>query len=335
MLTCDVRVEEFDTEDWLALSALFGAFFAAKGAPEVDGKPAGGLVVICERGTVAKAIHTRRGRLVPTDGALLGPLADAAREHDAKWAIRLERTVIPRIVDDFARTVARGDDALGQAMKLLDVVRAFAEAGVVESHPHDFRRLLAKERIFRSLVDVLCPVGKTVLLGAFENGEVRTSIALHRGAAGFDRIVGPATARTEMGLVSGDFTRDARGLGRAVELSVGPLALGCFAEMHVFHALFEEASPGAWASAVAARKLVFHPVAPALALPLGVDVGRAAVAFARSFAARFGVGSLFGEASPLRPAMDLVRDFSGSPEVERRLGFDPVALLAELFGRNG
>lgn len=333
MLTGDVRVEEFDTGDWLALSALFGAFSAGR-APGAHDEPAGGLVVVCERGTVAKAISTRRGRLDPTDGALLGPLAEAAGEYDAKWAVRLERAVIPRIVDDFARAAARGDDALVQAMKLLDVVRAFAEAGVVESHPHDFRRLLAKERLFRTLVDVLCPVGKTVLLGAFENGHVGTSIALHRAEAGFDRIVGPATARLEMGLVSGDFARDARGLARAVELSVGPLALGCFAETHVFRELFEAATPGHWASAVAARKLVFHPLAPALALPLGVDVGRAAVAFARTFAARLGVAPLFGEASPLRPAMDRVRELSGSPGVERRLGFDPVALLAELFGRN-
>jgi hypothetical protein len=330
MLTGDVRVEEFDTEDWLAVVGLFARPFA----PGEHGKRSGGVIVVCERGKVAKAIATRRGRLVPADPALLGPLADAARKHGAKWAIRLERTVIPRIVDDFARAVARDDDALVQAMKFLDVVRAFAEAGVVESHPHDFRRLLAKERIFRRLVDALCPVGKTLLFGAFENGEVRTSIALHRAERGFDRIVGPATARTEMGLVSGDYTRDARGLARAVELSVGPLALGCFAEAHVFRELFEAATPGAWASAVAARKLVFHPLAPALALPLGVDVGRAAVAFARSVAERFGVPSLFGEAGPLRPAMDRVRDFSGSPEVERRLGFDPIALLAELFGRN-
>jgi hypothetical protein len=329
MLTADVRVEEFDTEDWLALAGVFSL-----GSPGAGGKPAGGLVVVCERGAVAKALSTRRGRLEPTDGVLLGPLADAAHHFGAKWAVRLERTVIPRIVDDFARAVARDDDALVQAMKLLDVVRAFSEAGVVESHPHDFRRLLAKERIFRRLVDALCPIGKTVLFGAFENGRVRTSIALHRAQAGFDRIVGPATARTEMGLVSGDFTHDSRGLARAVELSVGPLALGCFAETHVFRELLEVATPGAWASAVAARKLVFHPLAPALALPLGVDVGRAAVAFARSFGARFGVGSLFGAASPLRPAMDRVRDISGSAEVERRLGFDPVALLAELFGRN-
>lgn len=190
-------------------------------------------------------------------------------------------------------------------MRLVDVVRAFEGAGVVECHPRDLRQWLAKERLFHRLVDALCPVGKTLLFGAFENGAVRTSIALHRGERGFDRIVGPATARTEMGLVTGDFAHDARGLARAVELSVSPLALGCFAEMDALKELLSSATPGVWASAVAARKLVFHPLAPALALPLGVDVGRAAVAFARELAARLGVGR-----------------------------FDPVALLAELFGRN-
>jgi len=326
MLTVDVRVEEFDTEDWLALAGLL--------APSGEGERAGGLVVICERGRVAKALSTKKGRLDPKGDDFLGPLEGAARDHGAKWAMRLERAVIPRIADEFARAVARGDDALVQAVKLVDVVRAFSEAGVVESHPRDFRRLLAKERIFRTLVDALCPVGKTVLFGAFEDGQVRTSIALHRGSAGFDRIVGPATARTEMGLVSGDFTRDAHRLARAIELSVGPLSLGCFAEMQVFRELVDRATPGAWASALATRQLVFHPLAPAIALPLGVDVGRAAVALAREWAARLGVGSLFGEASPLRPAIDHLRGLSGSAEVERRLGFDPLALLIELFGRN-
>jgi hypothetical protein len=301
MLTADVRVEEFDTEDWLALAELLSSRRRTHAKPD----PGGGLVVICEREKVAAAFSTRRGRLDGLDEMLVGPLADAVRYCRARWAVRLERTVIPRVADDFARAVARDDDSLAQAVKLVDVVRAFSDAGLVESYPRDLRQLLAKERLFRRLVDALCPVGKTLLLGVFQDGAVRTSIALHRAAGGFDRIVGPATARRDMGLVSGDFTRDARGLARAVELSVGPLALGCFAETHVLEELLATATPGAWATAVAARKLVFHPLAPALALPLGVDVGRAAVAFARELASRLGVGR-----------------------------FDPVALLAELFTRN-
>ncbi|HEX4340282.1 MAG TPA: hypothetical protein VH062_30450 [Polyangiaceae bacterium] len=296
MLTDDVRVEEFDASDWMALAALFGD------RPE----PSGGLIVIRDGSRVAKAVSTSRGRLEPGDPALRGPLSDAAQLYGARWAARIERNVVPHVVDELARAVSRGDDALTQATKLVDVLRTLSDAGVVETHPGELRRLLTKERLLRRLVDVICPAGKTVLFGAFENGEVRTSVALHRGDHGFDRVVGPATARTEMGLVSGDFTRDARGLARAVELGVGPLALGCFAEVHVWKDLLADTTPGAWAAAVAARQLVFHPLAPALAIPLGVDIGRAAVAVARDWAAKLGVGSLF----------------------------DPISLLGELFGRN-
>ena len=326
MLTVDVRVEEFDTADWLALAGLV--------SPRATHKPGGGIVVLCDRGRVVKALSTVHGRLDPNDGALAGPLADAARLAGARWAARLERPVLGRVVDDFARKLRCGDDTLAQAMKVLDVVRDLAQEGALETHPRDLRRLHAKEQLFHRLVDVLCPVGKTILFGAFEHGRVLTSIAVHRGEHGFDRVVGPATVRTELGLVSGEVSRDSRGLARAVELSVGPLALGCFAEAQVFRELANASTPGAWTAAVAARRLVFHPLAPALAIPLGVDVGRAAVSVARDWAARLGVGPLLGESGALRPALDRVRDFTGRAEVERRLGFDPVSLLAELFGRN-
>jgi hypothetical protein len=289
MLTADVRVEEFDAPDWLALADLFG--------PRTG--PTGGLAVICDHGRVAKAVVTRTGRLDPGDAVLLGPLADAARSLGVRWAVRIDRNVAPHLVDDFARSLSRGDDLLVQGLKLVEVVHRLSEAGVVETYPADVRRLLTQERLLGRLLDALCPPGKTILLGAFEDGKVRTSIALHRGEDGFDRIVGPATVRTEMGLVSGDFTRDARGLARAVELGTGPLALGCFAEVHVFRDLLLFDTPGAWAAAVAARQLVFHPLAPALAIPLGVDVGRAAVAAARDWAARLGVGPLFSPLSSL------------------------------------
>ncbi len=327
MLTADVRVEEFDVTDWLALTGLLAR------APSPRGR-SGGLFVVLDQGRVAKAWSTVKGRLAPGDAVLSGPLADAAERHGARWAARLERRVVPHVVDGFAVTLTPGDDMFAQAMKFVEVLRELSEAGAVETYPRDFRRLHAKERLLRRLVDVLCPVGKTLLFGAFDRGSVSTSVALHRRKDGFDRVVGPATVRREMGLVSGDFSRDARGLARAVELSVGPLALGCFAEVHVFHRLLADATPGAWASAVAAREVVFHPLAPALAIPLGVDVGRAAVAVARDWAGRLGVSSLFGDASPLRPALDRVRDLSGSAEIERRLGFDPVAMLSELFGQN-
>jgi hypothetical protein len=328
MLTADVRVEEFDTADWFALTHLLS--YARSRKP----LSTGGLVVLLEGGRVAQVTSTTRGRLDSGDPVFSGSLAAAAASQGASFAVRLERAALTRIADGFAGRIARGDDVFGQGIKLLKVVRALADEGVVETHPRDFRTLFAKERLARRFVDALCPAGKTVLFAAFENGEVHTSVALHRGERGFDRIVGPGVIRGEMGLVSGDWARDARGVARAVELGVGPLAIGCFAETPVWRKLIGHTGPGTWTAAVAARELIFHPLAPAIAIPFGVDVGRAAVAVARDWASRFGVPALLGEASPLRPAFDRVRDLSEKTELERRLGFDPFALLADLFGPN-
>lgn len=51
MLTADVRVEEFDTEDWLALAELLSVRSRAR----AQNDPGGGLVVVCEREEVATA----------------------------------------------------------------------------------------------------------------------------------------------------------------------------------------------------------------------------------------------------------------------------------------
>jgi len=281
MLTSDVRVEEFDAVDWLALRDLFRRYDGGKG------------------------LFAGRVQVAPA--------------------------AVPRVLSELARRLERGDDAMAQVEKLFAVLRDLAAEGALDTHPDDLRRLHAKARLGRRLVDALCPPGKTALFAAFENGDVRVSVALHRGDRGFDRIVGPGLARGELGLVSGDWKRDSIRLARAIELGVGPLSIGCFAELPVWQRLVDSASPGAWASAVAAREILFHPVAPAVAIPLGVDVGRAAVAAAREILSRLGVPPLMDESSPLRPALERVRDFASSPEVERRLGFDPFAVLAELF----
>jgi hypothetical protein len=327
MLTADVRVEEFDAPDWLALTELLSATRKTEHA-------SGGLVVVLSGGKVAAAFSTRKGRIDPGHRSFAWPLALAAEAHGARWAVRLERLLLSHIADDFARQIARGDDAFTQLEKLVDVVRPLLNERLLEIYPGDLTEPLAKERRARRLVDAMCPPGKTILFGAFENGEVATSIALYRGDKGFDRIVGPATARTEMGLVSGDWTRDAKGLARAVELGVGPLALGCFAEKRTWCTLLASTHAGDFAAAVAAREVLFYPLAPALAIPLGVDVGRVAVAAARDWVARVGMPAILGEASRLRPALDRVRELSKRGEFERRLGFDPFAVVSDLLRNN-
>ena len=80
--------------------------------------------------------------------------------------------------------------------------------------------------------DAICPAGQSVLIGVFKKGRLHTALAARRGPHGFDRVVGPSVLRREMGLVSGDWTRDYRYLTRAAEACVGTgVCLGCFAEL--------------------------------------------------------------------------------------------------------
>lgn len=326
MLTADVRVEGFDVPDWMALRDILAGASA-------EAQHVGGLVAWTQGERVTKLVSTVRGRLDPSGLPAASPLAALADGYGARWAIRLDRGAAARLSDRFARSLESTDDLLAQALKLARAVRGLAEEGVLETFPRDARTLsMPSERIVLRALDVVCPVGKTVLLAAFDGAEVLTSVALHRGPHGVDRIVGPALVRREMGLVSGDWTRDSRGLSRAVSLGVGPLALGCFAQAGTFRRLLRDATPGAWASAVAARDVLFTPVSPALAIPLGLDVGRAAVVVARDLATRFGLSSWLAADGPLRPALERVREVAGSAELVGALGFDPVALLRELFG---
>jgi hypothetical protein len=327
MLTADVRVEGFDASDWLLLRDLLAETEHGHGPG-----PTGGVVVLVGGGRVLKLISTSRGRLDPSGLVWPSPLGEVAEAHGARWALRIDRGALPALADRFAGSLARTDDALGQALKLATIVRELAALDLIESHPRELKNLpVPGERMAVRALDAVCPVGKVMLLGAFDGAHVATAIALHRGTRGFDRVVGPVRVRGELGLVSGDWFRDARGLARAVELSVGPLSLGCFAQVGTFRRLLGERTPGAWASAVAAREILLHPIAPAVAIPLGLDVGRAAVVVARGLAARLGVASWLGPESPFRPAFERVREAASHGEIERILGFDPLAVLTEIL----
>jgi hypothetical protein len=58
--------------------------------------------------------------------------------------------------------------------------------------------------------------------------------------------------------------------------------LGLFSEKSTFRDLQVDATPGAWAKAAAIRDVILSPVPVALAIPLGLDVSRAALSVART-----------------------------------------------------
>ncbi len=138
-------------------------------------------------------------------------------------------------------------------------------------------------------LDWACPPGRVLVVGAYAGADLSTAVALVRSPAGFARVVGPARLRGELGLVTGDWRSNARKLVRAIESRIGPVGLGLFAPEHTLRWLLGRGEPGAWAAAVATGEVLVHPVAVALALPLGLDAGRAAWVLARDLASALGI----------------------------------------------
>jgi len=254
---------------------------------------------------------------------------ELARRHLASGALCLERDALENVMEELGMRLRREDDLTAQWLTLLSLVQAQLNAGRIQMWPQRLRGmpLPSKPMIDRTL-DLVCPRGKTMLIGLFDRDELWSSIALRRGARGIDLVLGPDALRGELGLLSGDFRRDHRHLVRAVSERAGPLSLGCFAEYRTFLDLEVDPTPGAWALAVAVRDVVLHPVPAAMAVPIGIDAGRAAFSALREVAARI------DPAGVLAPALGAMRDVAfGDRKLEDVLGFNPLELLRRLLSR--
>jgi hypothetical protein len=252
-------------------------------------EPSGGLVLVADGTHVRKALHTVDGRLDPSRIEPGTPLDELARAYRVRWVLRIHPGALRLFSARVGLRLERADDLEGQVLKLLAVLRDLETEGALELYPSGLRAVpIPSARTMKLFWDAVCPIGKSIFVAAFDGSDVSTSVAMHRGPRGFDRIVGPERVRRDTGLRSRDWRQNYRGVARAAELAVGPLALGAFAEEHTWFRVARDRTPGAWAAAVAARDIVFHPIAPALAIPLGIDIGRVAWALARDLADRFG-----------------------------------------------
>lgn len=349
MLTRDVRLEGFTTADWVRLREVF-VHPAARPRERTDSTaqgeapPAvvedgsrrrhGGVIAVVSGDRLKKLLSTEIGRLDRSVQPWPESLETLAERHGARWAAALHTGALEELMDRFGARLERGHDLLAQAILLVNVLRELEAERRIQVWPW---RLSAwpvpHERVLLRVLDAFCPDGKSIAFGVFDGGEVFTAIVLRRKGSGFDLILGPDELRSEMGLCSGDWRRDYRHLARAAEMRAGPLALGCFGEVETLRRLGHDPSPGAWAAAVAARDVVLAPVTPAVAVPLGLDVGRAAFSAVRQLAERMGAGAWFGPESPLAPALDRVRELRLDQDLKSLLGFDPWELLRRLLTR--
>lgn len=335
MLAPDVRFEGFTHDDWVRVLELFRPLRRAE-EPRDPNRARGLVVAVHRNGKVLKLVHSKVGRLRLDDVARDWPMSaeDLAGRHHASWALSVEYGALDAAMEDLGRRLTRGHDMTAQWLLLFDALQHQMELGKIELWPQRLKGLPmpTSAMVDRSL-DMVCPPGKTMLIGLFERDDLWTSIALRRGPLGIDLVLGPDDLRAELGLLSGDFRRDHRHLMRRVSDITGPLSLGCFTERKTFRELEVDPTPGAWALAVAVRDVVLSPVPPAMALPLGVDAGRAAFSALRDVAARFDTAGVLPSALGM-----LKESFGDTSRVDRAiddfLGFNPLELLRKLLERD-
>jgi hypothetical protein len=328
VLAGDVRFEGFTATDWSRVLSLFRPRRAA-GRERDPERPRGLVVAVHGEGRLRKLLHTEVGRLRLEDAARDWPLdaEELARRHHASWAITLEIGALERIMERFAERARRGDDLTAQTISVVALAREEVVAGRIGLWPRRLRGVpIPSPGVVRGTIDSVCPVGRVVLIGLFEEGELWTSVALRRAEDGFDLVLGPDEVRADMGLLAGDWRRDYRHLARAVEERAGPLALGCYAEAATVQRLEVDPSPGAWARAVAVRDVILAPLPAPLAIPLGIDAGRAALGALRSVAERMDPVGVVG------PSIGFLRDFAWG-DGDQRMGFKPLLVLRKLLSR--
>jgi hypothetical protein len=329
VITPDVSFEGFTATDWQRLADVFRAPGQSGDALGADsGGSRGGVVAVTTGNRLRKLLHTQRGRLELAGAQWPMKLPELAGRYDSSWAVELSAGALEELVERFSERLRPEQGYLEQALELARALRELEAEGLVAMWPKRFADIpVPGSRVISTAFDLLCGEGRTLALGVFRHGELYTGLVARRRGLGFDRIVGPDELRPQMGLLSGDFRRDYRHFAAAAERDVGPLSVGAFGELLTFQALAKDPAPGAFALAVASRELLISPASPALALPLGLDVGRAAFAGLRGLAERFGAG---GALSPMlgRAEAFVSRDLSAL------LGFDPWAALVGLFERD-
>lgn len=325
MFTPDAQVLDFSADDWLRLPDLFRSQLPAP--PPASG---GGILAVRDGQRLVKVTSTVRGRLPPPEPGSVSA-ASLGQQHEGSFAIVLSTTALEQFGDRFARRLSRGQSFHVQIEAFVGALRELEQEGEVELWPTRFADWpIPTERAFGSALDLVCPEGKSLVLGAFDQGELYTALCLRRRGSAFDVVMGPDRVRRDMGLLSGDFSRDYRYLGAAVEARLGPLAVGCYAELSTFQRLATDTLPGAWATAVAVRDVVLTPVTPGLAVPLGVDAGRAALALAKGLLGGLGIFGGLRAPTSLGPRLERAYALVES-DVRRYLGFDPWGVLTRWF----
>ncbi len=326
MLAPDFELSGFTLEDWHRLTHLFPDPLAPS-----DG--AAGLVALGRRDRLLGLWKVGHGRLDISSQEWPVALSELARTHRAPWVISLHPGALQEVMERFGKQLQPEHDLQAQWLLLCRIVAELATEAAINVWP---RKLLSwarltSDNVARPALELLCPVGKALVVGAFDGAGLFTSLVLFRSEAGFSRVLGPGALRPHVGLLSGDFRRDYVHVLQAVELHFAPVAGGCFALASTLRELLHAPAPGGWSAAIATRDVILQPMNPVLTLPIGFDAGRAALSGMQSLAQRLlGSGAL--DATPLSPAVQRLKKLArGEQDLQEIVGFDPLQALLELM----
>ncbi|MEM1418051.1 MAG: hypothetical protein AAGH15_24355 [Myxococcota bacterium] len=345
MISPELRIEGFDAESWTHLLKLFLPDAEARVRHRRGGTkrtlagmdPAGTLVVVDDaRGQVLSAFHSLRGPVPELFGTPLEldatgdeGLRRLAERWSARRALVLREGALEELAERLALRVRRGEGYLSQILQALRVVRELEQAGLLRLWPNPAANVpVPSPGTVRRALDLVLPDEHAAVLVLWEDAKVWTACAIRRRGGDVDLVAGPDLILRWAGPLGGDWRRDYRVIVDSVARSVAPVHFGLFADADVLATLLREAQAGDWSYRVGLRDVILHPLPRAAGVALGADALRAA---GRWGAAQLGgldvVETLTPMAQRLRARLSTVRT------VSETLGFDPMAVLADLLQR--
>lgn len=337
MISESLRFEGFDSRSWTNLISLFAPNVVSRldreavdsDAPEVDEVPTAIrrgtlLIVLDDRERVLKAMHTHRGRITGLEYAGPDALAEMAARYAATSCVVMREGVVEEIGERIAHRVERGDDYVAQLLVMARAIREMSEAGLLVTWPRPLGGVpIPTIGMVKRALDSVLPDEHAMVLVVWNRSAPWTAMVLRRRGGLIDLVAGPDLLARWTGPLGGDWRRDYRIIGDAVERAVAPVHLGLFTELHTVRELLREYEPGAWARAIAVRDVIVHPTPPYVAVALGADAVRKA---ARESARWLGGIETIGQLAPL--ATYLRSRVAEVASVTATLGFDPLKLLA-------
>ncbi|MCB9591298.1 MAG: hypothetical protein H6719_01090 [Sandaracinaceae bacterium] len=337
MISESLRFEGFDSRSWTNLISLFAPNVVSRldreampsDAPEVAEEiPAERrgtlLIVLDDRERVLMALNTQQGRVRGLEYAGPDALQEMAERYHASSCVVLREGVMEEIGERLAHRVERGDDYLAQWLVLARAVREMSEAGLLLTWPRPLGNVpIPTIGMVKRALDSVLPDEHAMVVVVWSRNVPWTAMVLRRRGGLIDLIAGPDLLARWTGPLGGDWRRDYRIIGEAVERTVAPVHLGIFTELSTVRELLREYEPGAWARAAAVRDVIIHPAPPYMAVALGADAVRAA---ARESARWLGGIETLGQLAPL--ATYLRSRVAEVASVTATLGFDPLKLLA-------